>query len=76
MRTVRYCLHLINGEEINIIECYLDPNDNTDFLLERYSEARRTGMLVTGEDYTHQFFIPFENIVFVERFPDDEDDEE
>ena len=28
MKQVRFCIHLINNAEINIVECYLDPEDD------------------------------------------------
>ena len=77
MRSVCFCVHLTSGDDINIIECHLNPADESEVFMERFSEARKTGLLVTGEKDTHQFIIPFENIAFVERTPDfDEENDE
>lgn len=77
MRTVCFCVHLMNGDDINIVETHLDPTDESEVFMERFVEAQRTGLLVTGEEDTHQFIIPYKNIAFVERIPDfDEENDE
>ena len=77
MRSVCFCVHLTSGDDISIIEHHLDPTDESEVFMERFSEAQKTGLLVTGEKDTHQFIIPFENIAFVERIPDfDEENDE
>lgn len=68
---------MTSGDDISIIEHHLDPTDESEVFMERFSEAQETGLLVTGEKDTHQFIIPFENIAFVERIPDfDEENDE
>ena len=76
MKQVRFCIHLINNAEINIVECYLDPEDDEEEFPKCFAEGMNTGVLITGNEDTHQFIIPMENILFVERFAPEDDEEE
>ena len=76
MKSVRFCINLTNGDKINIVECYLTQEAEKERFPQWFAEARITGVLITGTPDTCQFFIPMENILFVERFPDFDEDEE
>lgn len=76
MKSVRFCINLKNGDHINIVECYLTEEAEKERFPQWFAEARATGLLITGTPETVQFFIPMENIAFVERIPDFDEDEE
>ena len=72
MKQVRFCIHLINTAEINIV----DPEDDEEEFPKCFAEGMNTGVLITGNEDTHQFIIPMENILFVERCAPEDDEEE
>ena len=76
MKSVRFCINLTNGDKINIVECYLTPEAENERFPEWFAEACLTGVLITGTPETRQFIIPMENVLFVERIPDFEEDED
>ncbi len=76
MKSVCFSINLTNGDKINIVECYLTPEAEKERFPEWFAEACLTGVLITGTPETRQFIIPMENVLFVERIPDFEEDED
>ena len=76
MKSVCFSINLTNGDKINIVECYLTPEAEKERFPECFAEACLTGVLITGTPETRQFIIPMENVLFVERIPDFEEDED
>ena len=76
MKYVRFCIHLINGDDINIVECFPNPEEVEEEFPKCFAEGITTGVLVTGNEEVHQFIIPMENIMFVERFPEDDEEDD
>ena len=76
MKSVCFSINLTNGDKINIVECYLTPEAEKERFPEWFAEACLTGVLITGTPETRQFIIPMENVLFVERVPDFEEDED
>jgi len=75
MQSICFRVHLKNGVEINFVECGV-PEGETECFMEWLVEAQETGLLEIGTKDTHMFIIPMENVAFIERIPDFEDDEE
>ena len=76
MKSVCFSINLTNGDKINIVECYLTPEAEKERFPECFAEACLTGVLITGTPDTHQFIIPMKNVLFVERIPDFDEDED
>ena len=76
MAQVCYRVHLVSGQEINCVALG-DCEDADECFEEFMEESRETGFLEIGCMQSHMFIIPLENVLFIERIPDfdlDEDD--
>ena len=75
MKSVCFSINLTNGDKINVVECYLTPEAEKERFPPCFAEACLTGVLITGTPDTRQFIIPMENVLFVERIPNFDEDE-
>ena len=75
MKSVCFSINLANGDKINVVECYLTPEAEKERFPQCFAEACLTGVLITGTPETRQFIIPMENVLFVERIPNFDEDE-
>ena len=70
MKQVCFRIHLTNGQSISVIECFVNPENETERFPQWFTEGCLTGVLITGTPETKQFLIPMKNLLFVERIPD------